>query len=178
MTSVDFAARKTSRPRTLRALLAVSAALLLVLSACSPVMTQNRYAAGDGARGDLGDQIELENFLIITEGQGEPGTFLGGITNRAADEVQVTLSITPPVEEGEAPLPPEQFTIAVEGQSTILMQPDDESVVLGEVPVPPGATLDVVVSASGAGQVTIPTPVLDGTIAPYDEYLPQEPATP
>lgn len=148
---------------TKRTVVAAIIALVFLLSACSPVMTQNRYAAGDGVRADLGDSVHLENLLIITEAEGSPGTLVGAVVNTTAEPLLVALAAGNEV-----------FEVEVPGNDTVLLQPDNENLVIGAVMARPGGTLDVQASTVAEGSILIPVPVLDGTINPYQDYLPTE----
>lgn len=128
-------------------------------------MTMNQYAAGDGARGDLGEQLSLENLMVLTAEQGAPGQLVGGVVNHWERPAEVSFAA-----EGMG----ETLTATAAGGETLLLNPDQESLVFSAVPVPPGAILDLQVSSPESGSVTIPVPVLDGTMSPYDEFLPDE----
>lgn len=156
-------ARSEHRARLRRPLVAVALAVMFVLGACTPPTTMNQYAAGDGARANLGSQVKVENLLVITEAEGSAGTLVGGVVNLWEQEAEVSLSVQ---DLGEA------VTVTVDPKATLLLHPEHESVVLPSVPVPPGATLEVQISTGNSGSVTVPVPVLDGTMDPYQDYLP------
>ncbi|WP_127126544.1 hypothetical protein [Georgenia sp. SYP-B2076] len=150
--------------RTTRRSLIAAAALgaSLVLAGCSvanPITTQGAYAASDGVRAELGG-VTVENLLILTEGEGETGHVLGSIVNHTTEPVQVTLTLG----ENGGSIP---FRLPAEGTVNLT----DEGTALESVDVPAGAVLPGSISTSGAGSVSVPVPVLDGTIPPYDEYL-------
>ena len=48
----------------------------------------------------------------------------------------------------------------------------EEQVRVPDVPVPPGAVLQLTVGTDRGGSVTAPVPVLDGTLPPYDPLVP------
>ncbi|HLS25928.1 MAG TPA: hypothetical protein VK063_08655 [Beutenbergiaceae bacterium] len=164
-------ARSEHRARLRRPLIALTLAALFLISGCGGIptggtpMTVNQYAAGDGARGDLGNQLSLENLMVLTEDQGAPGQLVGGVVNHWEQPAEVSFTAE---ELGET------LSATAPGGETLLLNPEQESVVLSAVPVPPGAILEMQVSTPEEGSVTIPVPVLDGTMPPYDEYLPQE----
>ncbi|MGC0272254.1 hypothetical protein ACO0LV_04565 [Pseudactinotalea sp. Z1739] len=157
-------ARSEHHARLRRPLIAVALAVMIVLGACTPPMTMNQYAAGDGARANLGSQVKVENLLVITEAEGSAGTLVGGVVNLWEQEAEVSLSVQ---DMGEA------VTVTVDPAATLLLHPEHESVVLPAVPVAPGATLEVQISTDNSGSITVPVPVLDGTLDPYQDYLPE-----
>lgn len=155
-------ARSEHRAR-LRPLIAITVALMVLISACGVPSTAQRYAAGDGTRGDLGDQIAAENLLVLTDAAGAEGTLVGGLVNQWEQAVEVTLTFAG-IDEA--------VTMTIDGGGTLLLHPDHHSVVLPSVPVPPGAMVDVQISTGQQGSITVPVPVLDGTLHPYQDYLP------
>lgn len=156
-------ARSTRRARLRSAVVALFAAGALTLSGCAATETMGTYAAGDGARAELANQIRAENILIITEAEGSPGTMTGSLVNEWSQDADVTLAVDG---LGEA------ISLTVPGSDTVLISPDHESIELPSVPVAPGGVLDVQISTSESGSLTLPVPVLDGTIDPYQDYLP------
>lgn len=158
-------ARSEHRARLRRPLIAVALAVMVLIGACTPPMTMHQYAAGDGTRGNLGSQIKVENMIVFTEAEGAEGTLVGGVVNLWSSSAEVSLSVDG---LGEA------VTVTVAGGDTLLLHPEHESVVLPSVPAVPGAMVDVQVSTGESGSITVPVPVLDGTIEPYQDYLPSE----
>lgn len=149
-------------PRRPLAALVIAAAALSA-AACAPITTQIPYAASDGVRVELGDQLTAVNLMVLTTGEGAEGVLLGGVTNHTADDTTVDF-----IFEGSSGALP----VDVSANSTTLFGPDHESVSIASVAAPPGAILDVQISSPESGSVTVGVPVLDGTLAPYDEYLP------
>lgn len=152
------------------AALVVVAAALAAISGCAPVQTLMQYNPSDGIRVDLGEGVVINNLMILTDENGAPGLVLGGITNGGTSDTRVTLQ----TEAAEA-------TVDVAANETVLLQPttptdeaaeDSQQVVLDPVTAPPGGTLPVQVSTPQAGSAQVSVPVLDGTIPPYEEYLP------
>jgi hypothetical protein len=156
------------RMRRALAALAIGAAAATGVGACSPITTALEYAPSDGSRVELGDEIEVSNLLVLTEALGEPALVVGAVTNLSSEATSVTLEFAG--SGGE----PETVTLQVAGGSTALLDPtneDGETVTLSASPVAPGANVTVTVSTPTAGSVTANVVVLDGTLAPYDEYL-------
>jgi hypothetical protein len=163
------------RRRRGAALVAV-AAVIAAISGCAPVATLMHYNPSDGIRVDLGEGVIINNLMVLTEEEGSPGLVLGGITNSGGTATRVTLQ----TEDA-------QTTVAVGANQTVLLQPpadvaddaaagDSLDVVLDTVAAPPGGTLPMLVSTPQAGSAQVSVPVLDGTIPPYEQYLPVEPS--
>lgn len=158
-------ARSEHRVRPRRPLIALAVAVTLVLSACAGegFTTAQRTNHGDGARADLGTQIGVENLLLLTEEEGAPGQLVGGAVNHWSQGTDVSFTAAG-VEE--------TVTVSVGAGETVLLHPDHQSIVLPAVPSAPGTNLEFQISTPEAGSVTVPVPVLDGTIDPYQDYLP------
>ena len=156
-------ARSERSSRLRRPLIALVIALAFAIAGCAPDTTMRSYAAGDGARADLANQIRAENVLIISEAEGSPGTVVGSIVNEWSQDAEVSLTV-----DGLG----ESITVTLPGSATVILSPDHESIVLPSVPVPPGAVLNVQISTTESGSVTLPIPVLDGSMDPYQDYLP------
>ncbi|WP_420112705.1 hypothetical protein [Pseudactinotalea sp.] len=146
------------------AALAIGAAAAAGVGACSPITTQLQYAPSDGNRVVLGDELTISNLLVLTTGEGEPALVVGGVTNHSPDATTVSLTF------GEA----DTVDVRVDGNSTVLLNPahdDGVTTTLAASPVAPGANLTVTVATAASGTTSINVTVLDGTLAPYDEYL-------
>lgn len=164
----------TSRPRhavVTATASAVAAGLLLTgCSATNPITTMNNYEASDGVGADLGD-LSLVNLIVLSGGEGKPGTVVGAVTNDG-DATRVELVV-----DGQ-----QAGSFRVASGSTVLLGTEDgEQVEVDEVAEPAGAFVDVTVT-SGAGSTTVAVPVLDGTLPEYSEYAPaperaEEPAS-
>lgn len=153
--------------RRLAAAVLLTGVTALGASACSPIETMQPYSPSDGIRGELGEQIRVENLMILSPAEGADGTVLGAVTNTTTSPADVSFSV-----DGVSGA----LQVNVPAEGTVLLGPDHETLTLSSVPVPPGAVLDVQISTSAVGSVTLGVPVLDGTIPPYDEYVPSAPA--
>ena len=156
--------------RTIRrpAIAAATLGVALVLGGCSaanPITTQRAYAPSDGIRVQVADGVSVENLLVLTEGEGQPGHVLGAVVNRSTQDVRVSLKLG----ESGSPIP---VSVPAEGQVNL----GNQKATTPSVSVPPGATLPATVGANGVGEISVEVPVLDGTIPPYDEYLRQNQA--
>lgn len=146
------------------AALAIGAAAVAGVGACAPITTQLEYSPSDGIRADLGEELSVENLLVLTTGQGEPALVVGGLTNHTAETITVTLTF------GDA----ESVDIPIAGNDTVLLNPAHEgglTTTLSASPVPPGANLPVTISTPASGSTTANVTVLDGTLEPYGTYL-------
>lgn len=145
-------------PRILRAVVAAAGCGVLLGSCAwaSPIQTQQLYAPSDGARFDLAADVRVENMFVLSEGAGEPAQLMGVVVNDTSRPVTVTIDI--------------------EGSSEDVRVPARELANLrDQAPLPsfeplPGQAVEVSLTWSGTVKGTIP--VLDGTIPPYDEYMP------
>ncbi|KAE8762565.1 hypothetical protein [Georgenia thermotolerans] len=156
--------------RTIRrtAIAATTLGVALVLGGCTatnPITTQYSYAPSDGVLVQVGDGVSVENLMVLTEGEGQPGHVLGAVVNRSTEDVRVSLQIG----DGGATVP-----LRVPAKGTVNFTND--KITTPSVGIAPGGVLPATVSADNAGNVSVDIPVLDGTIPPYDEYLRQNQA--
>lgn len=160
-------AGRTSQRRALKAIGAVLVGLgALSVAACAPIMTDVQYAPSDGTRVVLGDELTVENLLVLTTAEGEPALVVGAVTNRNGERSDVTFAFG---DTGTI-----TTSVQVGPNETVYLdpaQPDGETMVLDASPEPPGASLPVTVSTPVSGSTTVQVTVLDGTLPPYDEYL-------
>ncbi|WP_125776262.1 hypothetical protein [Antribacter gilvus] len=144
--------------------LAGASTAVLLLAACSPTTTTLDYAPSDGARVEVSKDARLRgiNLLVISEGDGAPGTLLGALTNQTSDDATFTLTA-----EGAAPV-----TVRVEAGDTVLLGTEDgEQVQLDAVDGIPGSNLPAVLSVGGEEE-ELSLPVFDGSLPEYADYLP------
>ena len=143
--------------------IAAATALVAALTGCSatnPILTQHVYAASDGARITLGESIEAENFLVLTDEAGAPGALIGALTNRGSQDTVVTIEIAGagrhevPVAAGDSV----RFT----GEDILRFDAVD---------VPPGDNAPITLSTGADGAKSVTVPVLDGTLPEYAEVL-------
>lgn len=135
----------------------------LGLSACSPTMTNQTYAASDGIRATLGD-FTFENLSIVTLAQGDPGQLLGAATNTSSNAGSVTLTSA----DGEIVIP-----VPLKANSTVNFFTDGKELgLVSEVPAPPGATIEFTVSDLDGQSTTVYVPVLDGNWPEYADAVP------
>lgn len=144
----------------------VAGGLALAISACSPVLTMKPYASSDGARISWGEgvsDVRGENVIILAGEQGGEGRMVGGLTNTTGEAVTVTFGFDGGV--------PQEVTI--DPRSTVLLDGSAErDVILTDVPVAPGSTATMRFETPSLGSVTLPIPVLDGTLGEYADLVP------
>jgi len=93
----------------LRVAAAVVAALTLALAGCTRTSPPGVLAVtdpGDGRSGAIGGDagnggVKLRNFLVVSEGNGKPGTLVGAISNETNGPVQVTLTVVQTDQSGQ-----------------------------------------------------------------------------
>lgn len=148
------------QPRKVARLIAapLAAALALGLAACAPITTLKPYAASDGVRVVVSDDVVIENLMIISAAEGSAGAIQGGIRNDGANTSVVIGSETIDVESGE--------TLLLGGENGL-------ETIIDPVTVAPGATLKLDIAATGTDVQNVPVPVLDGTLPEYAPYIPQ-----
>ena len=151
-------------PRPLRAVVTAAAGLGLVLSGCSvmsPVTTERDYAASDGTRLVVSDTLRAENLLVLAPSADEPAVLIGALTSTGSEDTVVSLTV------GSAPA----VEVPVAAGETVLLGSAGTSVPLPALGVAPGATVQVTVASPTSGSATVPSVVLDGTLAEYQAEI-------
>lgn len=133
----------------------------LALSSCawaSPDSTNISYAPSDGIRVELNDAgtVRVENLMVLTAGEGEDAQLFGAVVNDTSEPVTVTIEAAGAKNEIDA------------DPASVVRLEEETDTFTGDVP--PGAT--TVITLTHMGAFTAHAPVLDGTIPPYDQYLP------
>lgn len=152
-------------PASVSKALAVAAVAVMALTGCSfaaSITTHKPYDPSDGI-GLVIDDVSIQNLLLVAEGQGEEGVFLGSVTNPTGENETVTLTVQGSDAEGAS-------IVVNAGSTTRLGTDEGQELVTGVAPVLPGllATVDVAV---GAEVVTVQVPVVDGTLPEYAAVL-------
>ncbi|MGO1316108.1 MAG: hypothetical protein ACTMIR_03605 [Cellulomonadaceae bacterium] len=130
----------------------------LAVSGCAPIMTQHAYAPSDGLRVVLADGVIVQNLLVLTAAEGDPGAVLGAVRNSGPADAVVSLAGTDlQVEAGQ--------TVLIGGEA-------GRPLLLDAVDAAPGATLPLEVGIVGQQVETVPVPVLDGELPQYAPYVP------
>lgn len=154
----------TRRRPTILAASVVTAAMVALVTGCgvfSEQTTQLDYAPSDGAQGDVGG-IGIRNMMFVAEDEQSPGSLVAVFVNSGDEDVSVTLTAENGVDAS--------FDVPAGG--SISVGPDgDETVEADPVGIVPGRTLPVTVTGAEES-LEIVTPVLDGSLAEYEELLP------
>jgi hypothetical protein len=168
-----------------RAAVAV-AGVALALAGCTatnPQLTATPFDAGDGRSAQIGGTdansgVQLRNFLIVSTAQGSPGRVVGAIANRTADVVTGTDGQPQPIGQTTVSVNPGEFvqlgsvSQATTGTpaSSIGNEPAASKAtdfIIQQVPVAPGAVLQLVAGTAGSGTTSLDIPVLPAV----GEYL-------
>ena len=157
---------------TVLARVAAVVAIAIAVSACSainPITTQKEYQASDGVHVALGDNAEAINLLVMTTAKDAPAVLTGSIHNAGTDDLTVTLSI-----DGVL-----SANVTVSPDSTVkLGTGEGEQLVQGTSPAAPGGLAPVWIGTAELGATQSQVPVVDGTLAPYNEVVDSIPALP
>lgn len=177
-------ARRPAKLAHLGLMIAVAAVALTGCALGNPTTISTPYPAGDGSNGTISDpaggsSVTLQNFLLVSAGQGQPGTLVGAITNDGDSSVTVNVTLYKDDAAVTSSSASGQATAEVPaGGMVILGQPGatasasgqgpsgSPSLVLGSTPQPPGALLVLRAETAAGGSVQITIPVL----APDGEY--------
>lgn len=139
---------------------ATAAFAVVALAGCSyvnPITTQEYYAASDGVHLNI-DDIEAQNLILFSAGQGEPGALVGTLVNRGTEDVELFVSF----DGGETVTP-----VPSPAGSAVALSPVDGINVGGTSPVIPGQTTQVRIATDYEGAFSTIIPVLDGTLPQY-----------
>jgi hypothetical protein len=151
--------RQTKKSRA--ALAAGVVGLGLVLSACSPLTTDRPYAASDGVRAQAGD-MTVENLMIVTAAEGEPGRLLGGASNSGAEAGELLLATA----DGGS-----SIGIPIDAAGTVNFFADGVATFFESVPVAPGSNLAMTITDPSGVTTPVSVPVLDGTLEEYRDVV-------
>lgn len=148
------------------------AVAVVALSACSainPITTNKEYQASDGIRVDLGEDVEGINMLVVTTAKDAPAVLTGSIHNASAEAVTVTLSIDGTI-AANVEVAPNSTAVVGTGEGQTLVQ--------GVSPAAPGGLAPVWFGTEELGATQVQVPVVDGTLAPYDQIVDSIPPLP
>ncbi|MGP5006024.1 hypothetical protein ACTXJK_03940 [Brachybacterium tyrofermentans] len=153
------------RPRRL-VLSAAALGFALAASGCSvfsPVQTHDFYEAADGTNANLEQSGALyagmRNSLIVVGADGS-ATFYGTAVNYSDETISIDLEAS--AEESVV----FSTSVSVPAHETVALGPDE--VPLEQLPVEPGALIDLDVSAGGES-TAITVPVLEGSVGHLSE---------
>jgi hypothetical protein len=158
--------------KTVLARVAAVAVAAIALSACSainPITTQKHYQASDGVQVTITDDVRAINLLVMTTAKDAPAVLTGSLYNSGSEDVTITLSIDGTI----------AVNVDVPADATVqLGTGDDQSLVQGASPAAPGGLADVWFGNAEVGSFQEEVPVVDGTLAPYQDIIDTIPALP
>jgi hypothetical protein len=144
------------------AAVAVAALALTACSTINPITTQKHYQASDGVHLELGDNAEAQNLLVMTTAKDAPAVLTGAIHNAGDEALELRISI-----DGT-----NVAEVTVAADSTVhLGTGEDQELVQGVSPAAPGGLAPVMFGNEATGAISVDTPVVDGTIAPYQDVI-------
>jgi hypothetical protein len=151
------------------ATVAVAASLLLGTAGCTfmnPVASRIEYAPSDGTQVSL-ENVDARNFIYLSDGQGHAALF-GSLVNRGLDSASVKLQYKDATTKETklayfTLLPSQKLDFGYNGTSALNYD-------LGGKP---GQTVTVWVSAGSETGKQMNVPVLDGTLAEYQDIFKQ-----
>ncbi|EYR63840.1 lipoprotein [Actinotalea ferrariae CF5-4] len=160
--------RATRTGRLAAGTLLAASALITGCSATNPITTDIAYPPSHGLPVDISETAGLVNLMVLTAEEGGTGALYGAAWNNNTVPVDVTVALPDGTVLG---------TVAVPAGGTVTLgSAQEEQVRVPDVPVPPGAVMELVVGTDRGGQVTAAVPVLDGTLPPYDPLVPVAPS--
>jgi hypothetical protein len=137
-----------------------SAAVLASCQLATHPITTNGYGPSDGIRVVVADGINVENLLVVTEAEGETGYVVGSIVNNTGTDATVLLDIG---ETGN----PSPFEVPARGNINLT----ESDMTVEAVDAAPGATIPTEIQGPDGFNEVRATPVLDGTLPEYAEFL-------
>lgn len=135
---------------------AVAAVALAGCSYVNPITTQEYYSASDGVHLSI-DDIEAQNLIVFTNGQGEPAALVGVIVNRGTQDVELLVRF-----DGDT-----TTQVSSPAGSVVHLSPIDGVEVPGTSPVFPGQLTTVEFATDSEGNFAYDIPVMDGTLPQY-----------
>ncbi|WP_147279142.1 hypothetical protein [Dermatophilus congolensis] len=169
-TDATVSRRHPGRVRSLAAA-GLTGIAALALAGCqwtSPIQTDKAYAPADGAMFEMGG-LHLQNVVVVSEGNGKPGTISALAVNNTQQPVKVGFANP----QGQ---PGQQFDVPAGGSLQFGGQKEGAaSVTLPQVPTTAGGMMPLSVITS-AGQDVVNAPVLPPT-GYYASLKPTAPAT-
>lgn len=146
---------------------AVSALVLLGATGCTfitPQSTTIEYAASDGVNVGTGGPLEVRNAMIIATEDGAAGNLVAAIVNPGDEARKLSIDIA----DGAS------LSVRVGAGDTLSLGANAEPLLIEDLDVMPGATVEVYFqSGDGTGE-SIEVPVLDGALPYYADLVPQD----
>jgi len=164
--------RRPLRPARARAVaLGTALAVGASLGGCSMFSEQTTqnvdYSPSDGSQAELGP-IGVRNFVLLSQGEGQPATLIGSLFNSSDEDVQVAVTVAGGTDA-------QIFEVPASGSVTIGPEAEDQ-LRLDSIDVIPGLLVQVLVT-DGEAQAQLSVPVLDGALPAYADLVPTGAAT-
>lgn len=137
--------------------LIAAVALLSGCGAASPIATAEIYSASDGVRLDFSNGVRVENLFFLTAEPGAAVRPMGAIVNDSNEPAEITIEVAGHV-----------ATYAVDAKSLLNLEADGG--IYEGIELTPGTNTPATIISGGPASYDIP--VLDGTIPPYEDFLP------
>jgi len=164
-----YTVRRTTLKTRIASAVALAAALALGATGCSLIASQGTlkpYAPSDGVDVTV-EGVDIRNIMLVADESGENFNIVFGAVNRTGAPQSVVINF---VGEGGRSASAE---VELPEGSTRFGNPDGpEAPVLVALPgVAVGSTVEAYFQAGGAPEVQHLVPVLDGTLAEYQDYV-------
>ena len=143
-------------PRLRRSSFVLTLLAALAVTGCS-APEETRDAIANGEDGQVG-VVKVRSMLLVSADEGEPGRLLGTLVNESSAPVEVMITD-----------PDNQIVVTVPADGQYPLDTNEE--ILATVEEPPGALTEITL-ATPSESTTLDVPVLDGTLDPYEPYLP------
>lgn len=155
-------------PTTARLFAAGTLLGTLALTGCTfitPIATQDPYDPSDGVGADIGD-LALRNILLVANDSGEATLVLTAVNN-ADDDIEMN------IQYGEAGQRVTE-TLTLDGGRSLTRIGDDPAttVVVADDTITTGALYPIYIEYGDVPGEVILIPVLDGSLAEYELYVP------
>ena len=142
---------------------ALAATIVLGATGCNLVSAQSTtkaYDPSDGVSVSVGD-LRLNNLIVLTD-DGVDGNLIFTVSNRGGPH-SVTLQYGDDV----------TVTTIVDGNTSTVFGGENDPIALPDIDSEPGSVMPLFVQYGDETGKEVLVPVLDGTISPYDEFLPE-----
>lgn len=146
------------RTRAARGAHVVVALSILIVTGCATGGEDSWNSTAVGDDESIGS-VDLRSVLLVTSDQGEPARMLGTLENNSDESVDLMIRDAD-----------EDITVSIPAQGSIPL--DTTEILLRTAGDAPGARTTLTATTS-EGDVELVVPVVDGTLNPYQPYLPQ-----
>lgn len=151
-------------PRLVAAI-ALGATVALGTAGCTfitPQATTNQYPASDGVNVEsTGGPVVVRNALIVATDDGSAGNLIAALINEGGKSATVTVDV-----DGR------QFDIRVPAGSSVSLGANEEPLLIEQLDVAPGATVEVLFRSGADEADPVRIPVLDGALPFYADLVP------